>query len=420
MLDFRRADGSLKERAIYAYVKKHSDDLDVKQILSFPGNSVIAKYKNYLKSCSGISVDEKVETLEGVKEQEFDYENQVGFSSAILNFKKSFTEDELLKQHGYDVTKWRVVKHQCSKWNCGSKVLMASKIFVKPRNILEGSPATIMENINKALSIKPKPFEVKISKRNSKLLVLPISDLHYGLISDSNTSDNIYNMHIAERRLQEYVMTALDNVNLGENDTILITFGNDYFNCDNVAGTTAHGTPQDNEASYFSIFDKGVNLGVSIIEYLLTYTKCAIRVAAVQGNHDLQSSHAMSLALYFKYKGNPRVNVNVKSDEKARFYFTYGANLIGFGHETNIKDCHRIMSSECKDWSNYKYRTMFLGHLHKEEVYDTGALVARRLPILSGKSKWSDSMGFTSHPRAQAFVFDSEKGLVNTINVEVL
>ncbi len=415
MLDFRREDGSIKDRALYAYVKKHSDDPDVKQILSFSGTSVVAKYNNYLKSFEGISVDEEI----GIKDQEFDYENNVGFSSAILNFEKTLSEEELLKQHGYNVTKWKITKHQCSKWNSGSKVLMASKIFVKPRNILEGSPATIMESINKALGIKPQTFPQRSLALGSKLLVLPISDLHYGLISEDNTSDNIYNMEIAEERLTHYVDFTLDNVKLNSKDTILITFGNDFFNCDNVAGTTAHGTPQDNEASYFSIFDKGVNLGISIVEHLLKNTDCNIHIASVQGNHDLQSSHAMSLALYFNYKDNKRVTVDVRSDEKSRFYYRFGENLIGFGHETKIKECHRIMSSECNDWSNYKYRTMFLGHLHKEEVYDTGALVVRRLPILSGKSTWTDSQGYMAHPRAQSFVFDAAKGLINTINVEV-
>lgn len=414
MLDFRRDDGSIKDKSLYTYVKKHADDPDVKQIFSFPGTSTIAKYKAYLKSFEGITNEL------GVQDQGFDYENKEGYSNAILNFDKNLTEEELLKQHGYDVTKWKITKHQCSKWNSGLKTLMSSKIYVKPRNILEGSPATIMESINKALNIKPQNFEERAIPSFSKLLVLPISDLHYGLISDDITSDNVYNMKIAEGRLKHYVAFTLANVNLSSKDTILITFGNDFFNCDNVAGTTAHGTPQDNEASYFSIFDKGVNLGVSVIEYLLSKTNCNIYVASVQGNHDLQSSHAMTLALYFKYKDNKRVEVNVSSDEKSRFYYRFGENLLGFGHETKIKECHRIMSSECKDWSDYKYRTMFLGHLHKEEVLDTGALVVRRLPILSGKSTWTDSQGYMAHPRAQAFVFDAARGLINTINVEAL
>lgn len=417
MLNFKRDDGSLKERSIYNYVKAHKTDPDVVQILSFPGSSVVEKYKNYLKSFEGGY--QQTNTKTGITNQEFDFENQVGVSSAVLDFNEKLTETELLKQHGYDPLKWRVTKHQCSKWDCGDRVLMSSKIFVKPRNILEGSPEQVLENINKALKIPSIDFRKTIKAKCNKLLVLPISDLHYGLIADDKTSGNVYNMEIAEDRLKTYVNTAIENTKLNEEDMILITFGNDFFNCDNVAGTTAHGTPQDNEAAYFTVFDKGVNLGVSIINYLLENTNCKITVAAVQGNHDLQSSHAMSLALYFNYKDNDRVFVGTDTDMKSRFYYKFGENLIGFGHETKIKECHRIMSSECPAWSECKYRTMFLGHLHKEEVLDTGALVVRRLPILSGKSIWTDSMGYMSHPRAQAFVFDREKGLINTINVEI-
>lgn len=413
MINFRRADGTIRDRRLYEYVKRHKNDAEVIKMLSLPGSSIIEKYKNYLDS--NIATEEKL----GVTSQEFDYDNQTGVSNAVLTFDEKLTEAELLKQHGYDPLKWRVSKHQSSKWNCGSKILLSSKIFVKPRNILEGDKTQVLDSINKALQIPPIDFSKKINANGNKLLVLPISDLHYGLIADENTSDNVYNMQIAEDRLKTFVNTAIDNIKLNFNDTILITFGNDFFNCDNVAGTTAHGTPQDNEAAYFSVFDKGVNLGVSIIDFLLKNTPCYIAVASVQGNHDLQSSHAMSIALYYNYKDNARVTVDVHSDERARFYFPFGENLLGFGHETNIKECHRIMSSECKDWSSYKYRTMFLGHLHKEEVLDTGALVVRRLPILSGKSTWTDSMGYVAHPRAQAFVFDCNKGLTNTINVEI-
>ena len=413
MINFRRTDGTIRDRRLYEYVKRHRNDAEVIKMLSLPGSSIIEKYKNYLDS--NIVAEEKL----GVTSQEFDYDNQTGVSNAVLTFDEKLTEAELLKQHGYDPIKWRVSKHQSSKWNCGSKVLLSSKIFVKPRNILEGDKTQVIDSINKALQIPPIDFSKTINANGSKLLVLPISDLHYGLIAEENTSDNVYNMQIAEDRLKTFVNTAIDNIKLNFNDTILITFGNDFFNCDNVAGTTAHGTPQDNEAAYFSVFDKGVNLGVSIIEFLLKNTPCYIAVASVQGNHDLQSSHAMSIALYYNYKDNARVTVDVHSDERARFYFPFGENLLGFGHETKIKECHRIMSSECKDWSSYKYRTMFLGHLHKEEVFDTGALVVRRLPILSGKSAWTDSMGYVVHPRAQAFVFDCNKGLINTINVEI-
>lgn len=417
MLDFRRADGTIKEKSLYNYINSHKDDPDVVMILNMNEKSVIKKYKKYLASFTD-SPDAEVAT--GVNSQEFDYESQTGVSSAILDLKHTLTEDELLKQHGYDANMWKITKHQCSKWQSGAQTLMSSKIFVKPRNILENSPDNIVARINKALKLKPVVFEPVKKEPGKLLLVLPISDLHYGLISSDNSSDNVYNMQIAEERLMKYVAESVHSTPINLLDTILITFGNDFFNCDNVQGTTAHGTPQDNEKDYFTVWDAGVRLGVSVVEYLLKAApKAKIHVAGVQGNHDLQSSHAMTTALYYRYQDSDRVKVDIRSDEKSRYYYTYGENLIGFGHETKIKECHRIMSSECKDWSNYKYRTMFLGHLHKEEVLDTGALVVRRLPILSGKSTWTDSMGYMAHPRAQSFVFDAAKGLKATFNVEM-
>lgn len=418
MLNFERDDGSIKERVLYGYVQKHKDDPEVQKLLSYEGSSILKKYKNYKDSITSNVSTSQNDFFDKV----VDYENNCSTSTVILPIKDNYTEEDLLKAHGYDPLIWKIIKHQSSKWNSGPNVLMASKIAVKQRNILEGSPKSIIDKINQSLKLPRIDFtDNKYVSKDGKLLVIPISDLHYGLLAEDNTSGNEYNMEIAEQRVKEYVKTTIENINKNSIDTVLISFGNDYFNCDNVQGTTNRGTLQDNEASYTTIFDRGVNLGISLVDYLLhNFDKhVKINVISVQGNHDLQSSHAMSLALYYNYKNNNRVVVDMYSDEKSRYYYRFGQNLIGFGHETKIKECHRIMSSECKDWSNFQYRVMFLGHLHKEEVFDTGALVARRLPILSGRSKWSESQGYDSHPRAQSFVFDKDKGLVNIINVEI-
>lgn len=418
MLNFDREDGSVKERMLYAYVQKHKDDPEVQKLLNCEGSSILKKYNNYKNNLT-TSTENKNDFFDKI----VDYESNSSTSTIILPIKNNYTEEDLLKAHGYDPLIWKIVKHQSSKWNSGPNVLMASKIFVKQRNVLEGSPKSIIDKVNKSLNLPRIDFtDIKTKTDNKKLLVIPISDLHYGLLAEDNTSGNEYNMEIAEQRVKEYTKTTVENINKNSIDTVLVSFGNDYFNCDNVQGTTNRGTPQANEASYTTIFDRGVNLGISLIDYLLhVFDKhVKINVIGVQGNHDLQSSHAMSLALYFNYKNNSRVAVDTYSDEKSRYYYRFGQNLIGFGHETKIKECHRIMSSECKDWSNFQYRTMFLGHLHKEEVLDTGALVVRRLPILSGRSTWSETQGYDSHPRAQSFVFDSVKGLVNIINVEII
>lgn len=419
MINFTREDGSVRERALYSYIQKHkTDDSEVQELLNCSGSSILKKYNNYRKK-----VEESVNTNKSSFIEKIDnFEEATSTSNVILPLGADYTEEDLLKAHGYDPVKWKIVKHQSSKWNSGLNVLISSRITVRLRKPLEGSTSNLIKQINDALELPKVDFSVKTSKTNPQnLLVIPISDLHYGLLSENNTSGNEYNMEIAEQRVKDYVQETVKNVNKSTIDTVLISFGNDFFNCDNTQGATARGTPQDNEASYTTIFDKGVNLGISLVDYLLhTFDKnVKINIIGVQGNHDLQSSHAMTLALYYNYKNNTRVTVDVRSDEKSRYYYTYGNNLIGFGHETKIKECHRIVSSEFKDWSLYKYRTMFLGHLHKEEVLDTGALVVRRLPILSGKSTWTDSMGYMSNPRAQSFVFNYEKGLVNIINCEV-
>lgn len=420
--------GKWLDSNFYSYIKRNRSHEDVKEMLAFEGSTKREKYENWIKakrhladdSIQGLKTDLNESSLSKLKNGEsisvsrsIDYESNTATSEVIIG-KNVTDEIELLKLHKFDIDKWSVKSAQSSSWDCGSRRLTASKIKVAPRSAGNLTDEQIFKKFDKLAGYKAGMIPKVLNASRESLLVIPISDLHLGLLAEMNTTGNEYNLEIGERRVKHFIGSVIEESK--DIDRVLVTFGNDYFNSDNVFGTTTKGTRQDNEKSYFSVFDKGVEIAIDIIETLARSFK-TVEVASVQGNHDKQSSHAMTTALYYKYHNSKNVYVYADSDEKARFYYKFGQNLIGFGHETKIKECHRIMSTECKEWSECKYKTFFLGHLHHEEVYDTGSVVARRLPILSGRSEWSSECGFAADPRAQAFVFSYNNGLTKILNI---
>lgn len=342
-------------------------------------------------------------------------------SSQILTAVAAQDEATLLKEHGFNPLEWRVVKAKHSMWDNGAKDLYASSIQVAKRNFGDLPQKEMFDRINEAVNFKPSklPLYPPI-KGDKKVLVIPISDFHYGLLAKSETTGNEYNMDVAEERLIQFVSSIINKYKNDNPDEIILTLGNDYFNADNLVGTTTKGTPQDQDGPYFNIFDKGVELAISVVESLRGITN-KLYVRSVQANHDKQTSHALIAALYYKYQGSTDVIVDMTSDKIARSYVRRGKCLFGFGHETKVKDCARLMSVEANDdWSMSLYKTFFIAHLHHEESKDTGGITVRRVPTMCGISTWTKESGFTdATAHAQTFLFSTERGLLELYNVEL-
>lgn len=362
--------------------------------------------------------------------QEKDFEHNKVESSIITTLGSNAKESDLLKEHGLDPNLWKIVKIKHSIWQQNSKKdglkdLYASKIEAEPRTLVDLNEEQLTKKLNEIIKFKPIPLPT-IKRDSNNTVIIPIADLHFGLLAAESTTGNKYNMAIAEARV-DYFLKMLKNEfnkrNWFKVSNVIITLGNDFFNADNLVGTTTRGTPQDQECNYFDIFDRGVKLAVKIIETvkdMLPHTE-RIDVCNVQSNHDKVTSNALVQCLYYKYQNDSKIKIHPETGKKPRFYLKAGNNLFGFSHETKIQDCARLMSSEAsEDWSVCRYKTFFIAHLHHEEVAEYGPVVVRRLPILSGMSNWTNDMGFVGNiPRSQVFIFDNTRGLTDVVNINI-
>lgn len=349
--------------------------------------------------------------------------------SRIITIKDLESDEEILRAHGYEPKNWDIIKYSKSEWdsNCGEgiiKKLHASKIVVRPKDTNALSESNIREFIDQCVNYKPEQFSkctyLLNNKNNGKLLIIPIADLHYGLLAKKETSKAEYNMDIAEERLRMFIARVFSQIKDNEISHILLTLGNDFFNADTIDGTTCHGTHQDQEDLYFPIVQRGYKMIVDIVEEIRSF-KIPLTIASIQANHDRITSHMLMIALNAFYSRNNDVEVLVESDMSSRFYYRFGKCLFGFGHDTKAQTAAAIFPQEAQEhWSHTKFKTFFIAHLHHEESKDFGTCIVRRLPILSGSSNWAYEKGFVnSGNKAQAFIYGNETGLETIINVEI-
>lgn len=333
--------------------------------------------------------------------------------------------DYILKVHGYDPNEWELTSARQSIWNNKiDKELYSSKITVKPRagfNWNEDNIRKIFKKLEERTKFTLPQFEIKSDKERDKMLLIGVADLHYGLLAKENLSEE-YNMKIAEDRFDKIID---DVINRKQDDKsiekVILLVGNDFLSADNVQGTTSrHFTQQDQETNWYEIIESATEMLIKEIEKLRSVFSKVV-VMNVKGNHDEMSTFGIMQTLNAFYKHNEQVEINTNC--KFRQYIRYGVNLIGLSHNERTQDVSKMMAAETGiDFGECKYKMFLMGHLHvRKEIGDDYGVDIYRLPSVVGASAWTASQGYCgTNKMSQTFVFDKNKGLIETMNIIIL
>lgn len=337
--------------------------------------------------------------------------------------------DYILKVHGYDSNEWELTSAKQSIWN--SKIdneLYSSKITVKPRkgfNWSEDNIKKIFEKLEKYTEFSTSQYakiagKDEIAPEKDKMLLIGVSDLHYGLLAKENLSEE-YNMKIAEQRFDNIIDDVICRKQSDNTiEKVILLIGNDFLSADNVQGTTSrHFTQQDQETNWYEIIESATEMLVKEIDKLKFYFPKVI-VMNVKGNHDEMSTFGIMQTLNAYYKNNEQVEINTSA--KFRQYIRYGTNLIGLSHNERVQDVSKIMAAETGTYfGECRYKLFLLGHLHKLQLLeDDYGVDIRRMPSVVGASAWTAQQGYTGTNKvSQTFVFDKDKGLIEVMNTIV-
>lgn len=326
----------------------------------------------------------------------------------------------ILLAHGFDSELWEVVNCKNNLWHSprpkdmGLRILYQSKLTTKPI-----VPVWTEERLTKMFdSLKDKDFSpLKIVpsqySKNGKSLIVPIADLHIGLLSTMQANKNEYNMEIMERLYRDTISQIKERIVGQSFEQVVFVVGNDFLNTDNLANTTSHGTPQDSATFWYGIVDKAIeliNVGInSFLEIAPVY------VYNVVSNHDGQSMYGIMKVIEATFKNNK--DVWVDTSPLPRKYHKFGKTLIALSHDMKLAVGLQTITTEAKDkWSECNKFYWLLAHLHTEMQYQkSGLLEIYRVPTISGYSRWSNEKAFIStEKKTQCFIVDSEYGILDT------
>lgn len=290
--------------------------------------------------------------------------------------KKVFTDEELLRLHGFDPKIFKLKSITSNEWTTpisGSTYYNYQSKIVAVRK----EPEITAEDIERVLSkLKPRKIELSCEEIPEEYLLIPLSDMHFGLNSKYDYA--ALQREIADRILNRY-------------EEILITLHGDYFHVDNLLNTTEKGTRID-EVDFDASIEDGFNFIMPLLDLALENSR-KVTLVYLKGNHAPSTDFVFVKALQKLYT---QIKFDLKFDEYK--HARLGPHSIFLHHGDKIKNpekLHQVITAKfSKEWGESQSRYLITGHFHHEKSLSFAGLTWYQLQSPSKPSSYDSTFGY--------------------------
>jgi hypothetical protein len=447
--------GNSKEKLLRLYGK----DLSYKSASAYLAGiklhlETVKKLENNFEAFDE-EIDDEIDKEIDSNKTESDFGKEITFNKdrsqtvkqdVYLTPEESADPSKIMQKMGFDPLLWEVVSCKIISGSWDVSMKMVNTKIIGKKLIRKSSPLT-KTNRRYSISLTVRPLGGNITfpqilsafkelepsdlidydyneienQNGSFLFELPIMDFHLGKFSWSGeTGKNDYNLKTAEKLWKKTVDDLIFKASkFSPIEKILFPIGQDYFHFDTPKVTTTAGTQLDSGTRWEKMFTKGIDLLVWSVEKLRKIAP--VEILWVPGNHDQMLSYAATVGLAQRYSNINGVNVDLSAEP--RKYRLYGINLIGYSHgEKEGKRLEGLMQIEAPEfWGKSIFREFHMGHLHTELSEPSNGIIFRRISTITATDSWHVEHGFVGSVRkAQAFIWDKERGLQAILNSNVI
>lgn len=358
-----------------------------------------------------------------------------GFANIEYIGEKIHTPEELLKKSGINVSLFEIERVITNVWEQAGKQSDSSlyktnlrqiKVILRRKAVSQITVETLIARLEKTGPIRSKIVYPKAKKKTAKrALEISLMDPHLGLLAFKGESDHAWTPELCAKLCTWAVDKLLELAKAhGPFDEIVFPFGNDFLHHDNLLHTTTKGTPQPEGVSYQHVYEKAIELAVSLIDRLCQVAP--VRIIQVSGNHDQVTAFTLGHILRAYYRRDD--NVTVQVDPSPYKFWRYGVNLVGFDHGHHVKPIRlaALMAHEAREfWSQTSYREWHLGDQHRKGtsspvIMEEQGVSIEYLPALTPPNAWHRLKAFNWQQRgAMAFVWDHDEGPIARLQVNL-
>jgi len=253
-----------------------------------------------------------------------------------------------------------------SVWQSGDKWLRSYR--AQPY-LNEETTQEIVEALFDSCKARPLP-SIPYEKVSGGLAVVNVYDCPLDKIAHPGRSDpaTAFSRNVSEflRAIEKITAYAASQ----GVDRILFPVGNDFYHTNDFNRKTKKGTELDYYLDSVHAYQCVNDALIKAIGIL--YQAAPVSLLPIRGNHDEDKVGILSYWLGRVYEGHNGVNVIENRDQ--RYYYRYGANLLGFAHgdkeKRKIAQLPLLMAQEQPQlWGDTVHRKFFLGDLRHQFEY---------------------------------------------------
>jgi hypothetical protein len=240
------------------------------------------------------------------------------------------------------------------------------------------------------------------------LCVYPMGDPHFGLYAWAADAGDDFDLDIAEQ-LTKGAIDQLVSTAPNAATAILLNLG-DMFHMDSQGNTTTAGTRVDVDGRRPKVQQIGLMAMVHAIMRLREKHGLVI-YRQNKGNHDEETSYALSMMLACWFRDDPRVIIELSP--AIMWYYRFGKVLLGSTHGNTIKGKDMIAVMACdkpEDWGATRFRHCLVGHVHHHDSKEYPGGIVEYFNTLAARDAWHQGQGYRAGRDMRLIVYHRDHG----------
>lgn len=376
----------------------------------------------------------KKETL-NIDLDDVGWQEKADEATATMTCTIPITKKDLAERFAIDLKKWECVEFRVKTWETSRADRQADLQFdegritgkVRDRGQMKKCPmysagaryvirkesqAKDLAGVFRDALGKPKKRMARHPVETSEdIIEIALPDVHHGLRAIAEESGSSYDLRESQSTVMRCVEQLCESLQHDPVSRIVLPLGNDWLNSDNAAGTTAHGTPQDEDAHWLTTFREATKCAVEVVDYCRNLAG-GVDVLLIPGNHDTERSYYLAECLQYAFGSADGVSIDAGlSATKARLHHD---TLVGYHHGDGVQLSELIASMPARWphlWAQSQWREWHLGHVHHEREQDVGGIRVRHFRCICASSAWAAKKNYNDTLRAATSIrYRRERG----------
>ena len=304
--------------------------------------------------------------------------------------KKLFNKEELLSIHGFDPKEFEIKQIKSNEWTTP----IDGSPFYNYQSTIIAQPIKYEFDLKQATDLilqSVEPVTINQKKSGKTNLVIPLADLHFGILKLHQT--------------QTYLDDLATLLSRGYKTVVIEELGDMFHSNAMRSSQTIRGTQLNDVDMEQAILDAKAFF-CTVVEMCLSNSE-ELHIKYAEGNHsDLEYIFLMMIKERY-----PQINLDLHNKARIAYRLDNVGIMLTHGHYGKKQNYPMEFATQFKDvWSTSSWLEIHSGHMHTMEAQNINGVIHRQLGTIKPTDKYEDDNCFNmNYKSTQVFEYTEDK-----------